>query len=361
MLSKNARRILSFFGGLLFVITSVSGCNNVNSQEVNKVIKPVKLTMVPDLSSQHVDSFIGNLDATERAVLAFNVGGEIESVMPLMGKQVKKGELLAALDPTDYQLALDTRQAEFDLAETQYIRAKALIKDTLISKDAFEQTETNYKVAKAQLAQAKTDLTYTKIIAPFDGTVSLTNAESHQVVAANQAVMKVLNNMVMDVVFTVPVSFVSQFGVEAISHSNLWVTMDSAREQKIPATFKEISTQPNSDTNTYTARVTIQRPRDVTLLSGMSGQVHVANPENKRHFKLPNTAWISKGEGEGEGQGQVWTFDPDEKRVQKTAVVLDEKGFILSGLQQGDLVVETGIQGLSEGQRVKPWVEEDGI
>lgn len=357
MPSKNVSRILGSLGVMLLVSVGVTGCNNVNSQEMSRVIKPVKLTMVPDLSRQHVDSFIGKLDATERAVLSFNVAGEIASVMPRMGKQVKKGELLAALDPTDYQLALDTRQAEFVLAETQYLRAKALIKDTLISKDLFDQTETSYKVAKAQLAQAKTDLTYTKIIAPFDGTVSLTNAESHQVVAANQPVMKVLNNTVMDVVFTVPVSFVSNYGVQAISQSSVWVTMDSAREQQIPAQFKEISTQPNADTNTYTARVTVRRPADVTLLSGMSGQVHVANPENKRQFTLPRTAWISKEDG----KGHVWKFEPNEKRVMKTAVLLDDNGFIHSGLQQGDLVVETGIHGLEEGQLVKPWVEEDGI
>ncbi|WP_166425905.1 efflux RND transporter periplasmic adaptor subunit [Paraglaciecola sp. 20A4] len=357
MLSRNVSRILGFLGFILLVSAGLTGCNNVNSQEVNRVVKPVKLTRVPDLSSQHTDSFIGKLDATERAVLSFNVAGEIDSVMPRMGKQITKGELLAALDPTDYQLALDTRQAEFDLAETQFLRAKALIKDLLISKDLFDQTETNYKVAKAQLAQAKTDLTYTKIIAPFDGTVSLTNAESHQVVAANQAVMKVLNNTVMDVIFTVPVSFVSQYGVGAINRSQVWVTMDSARDQKMPAQFKEISTQPNTDTNTYTARVTVHRPANVTLLSGMSGQVHVANPEKKRQFTLPRTAWINR---DGDN-GHVWKFEPNEKRVMKTAVVLDNNGIIRSGLQQGDLIVETGIAGLVEGQRVKRWVEEDGI
>lgn len=357
MLSKNVRHIIGLIGVIALVSGGLSGCDSVNSQEVNTIIKPVKLAKVPDLKDEHVDTFIAKLDATERAVLSFNVGGEISSSMVRMGKQVKKGEILAYLDPTDYQLAVDARQAEYDLAMTQYQRAQKLIKDTLISTDQFDQSETNFKVAQAKLAQAKTDLTYTKIVAPFDGIVSLTNVESHQVVAANQPVMKLLNNALMDVIFTVPVSYVAKYGVGKISRANVWVTMDIKRGLNIDARFKEISTQPNQDTNSYTARVTIRRPADLTLLSDMTGQVHLSNDDKAQSFSLPDTAWISRTET----QGQLWKFDESEQRVTKIVVLLDKHGNITGGLNQGDLVVETGIQGLSEGQQVKAWVKEEGI
>lgn len=362
MVNRKLRWVLGTALFSLAVAVGLSGCDSVNSQEMaeqnaDKVIKPVKLIKMPDLNQQQVNSFIAKLDATERAVLSFNVSGEIASAMPHMGQQIKKGELLASLDPTDYQLALDARQAEYDLARTQYLRAKALIKETLISKDQFDQNETNYKVAKALLEQAKTDLTYTKMRAPFDGVVSLTSAEAHQVVAANQPVMKVLNNALMDVVFTVPVSYVSQYGVEDISRSAVWVTMDFARDRKLEAHFKEISTQPNIDTNSYTARVTVRRPDDLTLLTGMSGQVNIIAPDQTSLFTLPKSAWISREAG----SGYVWKYSASQGVVHKTLVGLDENGFIQSGLQQGDLVVETGINGLNEAQKVKPWVEEDGI
>ncbi|MFT6899764.1 MAG: RND family efflux transporter MFP subunit [Paraglaciecola sp.] len=357
MLNKNVRHIIGLIGVVALLSGGLSGCDSANSQEVNTIIKPVKLVKVPDLNNQHVDSFIAKLDATERAVLSFNVAGEIASHMVRMGKQVKKGEVLAYLDPTDYQLALDVRQAEYDLAMTQYQRAKKLIKDTLISTDQFDQNETNFKVAQAKLAQARTDLTYTKIVAPFDGVVSLTNVESHQVVAVNQPVMKLLNNAVMDVIFTVPVSYIAKYGVDKISRAKVWVTMDNRRGLKIPARFKEISTQPNKDTNSFSARLTIRRPADLTLLSDMSGQVHLSNDDKAPLFSLPDTAWISRTKN----KGHLWKFDQTEQRVTKIVVVLDEQGNITGGLNQGDLVVETGIQGLSEGQLVKAWVEEDGI
>lgn len=357
MLSKKLGRLIVLVGLVLSVGVLLPGCDSVNSQEVDSTIKPVKLSKVPNINQQHTDSFIGKTDATERAVLSFNVAGEIDSKMVRMGRQVKKGEVLAYLDPTDYQLTLDARQAEFDLAKTQYLRAKALFAESLISTDQFEQNDTNLKVASAQLEQAKTDLTYSKITAPFDGIVSLTMAESHQVVGAKQPIVKLLNNTVMDVIFTLPISYVEKYGIDKISQSRLSVTMDAKRSLMIPAQFKEISTQPNKDTNSYTARVTIKRPQDLTLLTDMSGQVHLLNQEESRLFRLPETAWISRNDQ----QGRVWKFDKTEHSLTQVLVMLDSHGFVQGGLAQGDLVVQTGIENLREGQRVKAWIEEDGI
>lgn len=357
MLKMNAYRTIALIALVTFVASGLTACNKVNSEEPNAVVKPVKLTTFQEFKNLQVHSFIGKLDATERAVLSFNVAGEIASKMVSMGKQVKKGEILAYLDPTDYQLAVNASQAEFDLAQTQYDRATKLIKDALISTDQFDQSETNFKVAKAKLAQAKTDLAYTQIVAPFNGTVSITHAESHQVVGANQAIMKLLNNAVMDVIFTLPVSYVAKYGVDQISQSKMWVTVDSNPDIRIEARFKEISTQPNQDTNSYTARTTIKRPDDLVFLSGMTGQVHLSNDNNTAIFTLPDTAWISRNSD----KGWLWKFDPTEQRLQKVEVLFDKYGNVKSGLKDGDRVVETGINGLSEGQRVKAWIEEDGI
>ncbi|WP_411021227.1 efflux RND transporter periplasmic adaptor subunit, partial [Salmonella sp. ZJJH19_0069] len=85
-----------------------------------------------------------------------------------------KGEVLATLDPKDLQLALDASQAQFALAKTQWERAKNLYGKKLISTDEYDQKETQYKAALANYEQAKTDLSYTKIHAPFDGIVSYT-------------------------------------------------------------------------------------------------------------------------------------------------------------------------------------------
>ncbi|MDN3685924.1 HlyD family efflux transporter periplasmic adaptor subunit [Vibrio sinaloensis] len=86
----------------------------------------------------------------------------------------------------------------------------------MISADLFDQSETQFKAAQASLKQAQTDLKYTKISAPFDGVVSITFAKEHQVVGASQPVLNIIDNHVMDVVFTVPVSYVERNGLNKI-------------------------------------------------------------------------------------------------------------------------------------------------
>jgi RND family efflux transporter MFP subunit len=91
-----------------------------------------------------------------------------------MGEEVKQGDVLATLDPKDLQLALDASRAQYSLAKTQWERSKSLYNKKLISADSYDQQETQYKAALANLEQAKTDLSYTEIHAPFDGVVSYT-------------------------------------------------------------------------------------------------------------------------------------------------------------------------------------------
>ncbi|MGF1908462.1 efflux RND transporter periplasmic adaptor subunit [Vibrio kasasachensis] len=335
----------------------LTGCNQANSEETDKAAKSVKLFEIPDVTTQQYDSFIAEVDATERATLSFQVSGEIEQMTFKMGQQVEKGDLLSQLDPTDYQLAVDAKNAEYELAKTGYERARALYKKKLISTDVFDQRETEYKASKAALDQAETDLAYTQIRAPFDGVVSLSYVKEHQVVAVNQPILNLINNAVMDVVFNLPVSYIDQYGLESVSKSSLSVTMDINKQVQIPAVFKEISTQADSEINSYRASVTIKRPVNQNLFSGMTGQVHFPKQRNDIALDVVDSAWIHKWEG----SGALFRLDPESQTLKTIQVDLNSQGQIIGGIRSGDLIVEAGILQLHEGQHVKAWLKEGGI
>ncbi|MEH0690804.1 efflux RND transporter periplasmic adaptor subunit [Vibrio cholerae] len=335
----------------------IAGCNPANSEVTNPVVKPVKLLEVPDLDKKRFDSFIANIDATDRAELSFQVAGEIDTLAVRMGSEVKKGQVLAELDDTDYQLAYDAKLAQYQLAKTAYLRAKQLHEKKLISVDTFDQSETEFKAASAALEQAKTDLEYTKIVAPFDGVVSLTFSKENQVVAANQVVLNVINNDVLDVVFTIPVSYAERYGLSHIGSSDFALVMDSHRDVMIPAQFKEISTEPDSDTNSYRASLTFTRPETLNLLPGMTGQVKLHNAQLQGQFAIDDSAWVSRDQHHGE----LYRFDDQTQTLEIVQVMVDAQGHITSGLNQGDLIVQAGVERLMPGQQVKAWTKEGGI
>ncbi|MCG9580857.1 efflux RND transporter periplasmic adaptor subunit [Vibrio europaeus] len=339
------------------IALAVAGCNKANSEISEPVVKPVKLVEVPDLSLNHYDSFIATIDATDRAALSFQVAGEIESVEVRMGTVVKKGQVLAKLDPTDYQLAFDARLAEYNLAKTAFERAAQLHDKKLISVDTFDQNETQFKAAQAALEQAKTDLDYTQIVAPFDGVVSITFSKEHQVVGANQPVLNLIDNSVLDVVLTVPVSYAETYGLDHIADSKFQVVMDSHKQISMPAQFKEISTQPDPDTNSYKASLTFKRPEQLNLLPGMTGQVKLLNTQASDAFKIAQAAWVSKQQE----KGQLYRFDASTQTLSLVDVELDSNGNITGGVTSGDLIVQAGVENLSPGQQVKAWTKEGGI
>ncbi|WP_281515594.1 multidrug efflux RND transporter periplasmic adaptor subunit VmeT [Vibrio parahaemolyticus] len=335
----------------------LTGCNKAISEPAEPLIKPVKLLAVKDLTVDDSDAFLARIDATYRAQLSFQVGGEVEKLLVRMGQGVEKGEVLATLDPKDLQLALDAAQAQYALAKTQWERAKSLYGKKLISTDSYDQKETQYKAALASFEQAKTDLSYTKIQAPFDGVVSYTYVKPYQVVGEKQEILNLIDNTTLDVSFTLPVSYAESVSLSALKNAEMWVTMDSEPSKRIPGKFKEISTQPNIDTNSYEAIVTITRPTDRNLLTGMTGQVHIAKQNKSNAMTLPTSAWVNKQEK----QGEVWVMDSSTQQVSKVTLSLNESGAIESGLDNNDYVVIAGVERLVEGQVVKAWIREEGI
>ncbi len=341
----------------LSLSTLLTGCNKAISEPAEPLIKPVKLLAVKDLTVDDSDAFLARIDATYRAQLSFQVGGEVEKLLVRMGQGVEKGQVLATLDPKDLQLALDAAQAQYALAKTQWERAKSLYSKKLISTDSYDQKETQYKAALASFEQAKTDLSYTKIQAPFDGVVSYTYVKPYQVVGEKQEILNLIDNTTLDVSFTLPVSYAESVSLSALKNAEMWVTMDSEPSKRIPGKFKEISTQPNIDTNSYEAIVTITRPTDRNLLTGMTGQVHIVKQNKSNAMTLPTSAWVNKQEK----QGEVWVMDSSTQQVNKVTLSLNENGAIESGLDNNDYVVIAGVERLVEGQVVKAWIREEGI
>lgn len=341
----------------LSLSTLLTGCNKAISEPAEPLIKPVKLLAVKDLTVDDSDAFLARIDATYRAQLSFQVGGEVEKLLVRMGQGVEKGEVLATLDPKDLQWALDAAQAQYALAKTQWERAKSLYSKKLISTDSYDQKETQYKAALASFEQAKTDLSYTKIQAPFDGVVSYTYVKPYQVVGEKQEILNLIDNTTLDVSFTLPVSYAESVSLSALKNAEMWVTMDSEPSKRIPGKFKEISTQPNIDTNSYEAIVTITRPTDRNLLTGMTGQVHIAKQNKSNAMTLPTSAWVNKQKK----QGEVWVMDSSTQQVSKVTLSLNESGAIESGLDNNDYVVIAGVERLVEGQVVKAWIREEGI
>lgn len=356
-----SKRMMSLAGvGLVSLVSAclLFGKNAYSETEAPvSAVTPVKLMQVPDTLTSDSFHFVAQVEANDRAQLAFQVPGEIQSLPVRMGQNVSQGEQIANLDPNDYQLSLEARQAEYDLAKAQLARAKQLSERRLVSEDMYDQARTSFTAAEANLEKAKTQLSYTKITAPFDGVVSLSFAKQHQFVGANQPVLAVVGRNVFDINFSLPVSVTKRLPVESLRDASYWVTVANFAGTELAAEFEEISTQPDPDTNSYNITLSVDRPEHLNFLPGMAASVSVRGEEYKSNWRLP-TGSIVRRDGQ---QVTVFQYDPITKVVNEVIVTLDENGEVLGGLKAGEQIVQVGANQLQPGQRVRPLVREGGI
>lgn len=301
--------------------------------------------------------FAANVSASKHAAMAFRIPGQLRQVYVRMGEAVTKGQLLAELDPTDYRLAVQARQAELELAEIGHERNQRLFAKQLISEDQFDRSETSLQVAQAQLAQAQKDLDDTQLRAPFDGYVALTSARSFEVVGPEQLIAQIENNDWVDVEFNLPI----QYGRHHDDGDKLTaaVRFSGHSGRYTDVTLKEFASKPDPDTNSYRVTVTLPRPQPINALTGMSAWVELGSDAPRaQQLQLPKGAIASKHDGD---TAMVWVINESDNTLEARSVRLSSRGIVLSGLDQGERIVAAGADRLFAGQQVRVWEREGGI
>ena len=289
-------------------------------------------------------------------MLAFRVAGQLRELKVSMGETVTKGTVLAELDPTDYRLRLDASQAEFDLAKLEADRASALYEQQLISEDQYDTAQTSLATSEARLQQAREQLSFCKLTAPFSGAIAFTYAMPSEIVGPQQPILNLQDTSTLDIQFNLPPRF--QHLLEGEHKAVFTVMFELMPGIDLETQYKELSMQPDPDTNSYPVTLAVTSPVDFSARPGMPASVRLHHPS------LSGTRWAPPPEALFDSAGDmayVWRIDTANMTVQKVAVELGEDGVLRSGLNPGDQIVAAGVDRLREGQSVRPWVREGGL
>ena len=141
--------------------------------------RPVKTTIVESRSVIRKD-FSGIVEAVEYVKLAFRVSGQIISLPVIEGEKVKKGQLIAAIDPRDIALQYAATKSAYETASAQVERNKRLLSRQAISVQEYEISLSNYQKAKSEYELSSNNMRDTKLTAPFDGSIEKRLVENYQ-------------------------------------------------------------------------------------------------------------------------------------------------------------------------------------
>ncbi len=204
----NKTRPLSLVAGLFsacalsFLLAACQGEPVVRDDSV----KQVTTFTVDKPVSDNQRNMPARLVASQRVELSFRVAGKLKRLEVREGDFVTAGQVLAVLEQADFQTALEDRKAAFESARVDYDRARSLIADEAISQNDYDEVRVEYRTSRAAYEQAKVDLGYTVLQAPFNGEVSRRLVQNFEEVKAGQQIFYVTDTSRMDVKFNVPES-----------------------------------------------------------------------------------------------------------------------------------------------------------
>lgn len=346
----------------LIVAAVLTGCSEEKKAEVHEeVLRPVKVVEITPADSDRALNYSGAVRARREIASGFRVAGKVTERRVDIGQHVSEGDLLARLDPTDYQLqvaaaeaALTAAERGVETAQLTLDRARQLYGNQVAAKSQLDQAELSFNQAvatrdssKAQLDQARNQVSYTDLKADRAGIVTATSAEPGQVVSAGSPVVTVALDGEKEVLIAVPETDIRHFEPGTAVDVGIW----SDSNLRLSGKVREIAGSADTTSRTFAVRVSL--PQDARVLLGMTASVSVtAKGENSR-FDLPLSALAKTPEG----ASIVWTVDRVNETVHSRPVTLadfsDSGVRVTDGLKPGDLVVAAGTQFMTENLKVK--------
>jgi multidrug efflux system membrane fusion protein len=350
---------------LIAITLALAGCGKPD--QAIDATRPVTVVTVQANGAQAEVSYTGDVRARYETALGFRVAGKLVSREVEVGSRVRKGQTLARLDPSDYQLNIQAARSQLAAAESDFRQAKddlerytELYQKKFVSAAEFDRRKTAFETAKARLEQSQAQLgvtrnqsAYTTLRADQDGIVTAISAEVGQVVAAGAPVMKVARPEEKEVVVSVPESRLDELrDVREIAVS-LWAEPDV----RFKGHLREVSPSADPVTRTYTVKVTLLDASPKVQL-GMTANVFLGRAAGVPAVKLPLSALYQKGT-----QPAVWLVEPGTNKVVLTPVTVSrytqDAVEVVEGLKTGDTVVRAGVHKLFEGEKVRV-IQEPG-
>ena len=353
--------------GMLPALLLLAGACEKPEPPQAPLLRSVRYTVVNSESGTHGRTFSGRVRASNQSRLSFQVGGRIKRVAVKVGARVERGDPIAVLDATDFDLQIQEARASAAQARAQaegasanyervralYERKNASTQDLDNARAQRDSTRSVLNATNQTIKRLQRQLGYATLSAPGAGTISELSAEANEVVGAGQVIGLLQVGEQLEVRIDLPESQIRvvEQGAEG------QVRCDAAGEPELTATVHEVGV-PTAGGNLFPVTVRLGASTSHKIRAGMVAEVTFNFGEEvagKMRRQLPLTAV-----GEDRDGRFVYVI---KKGAQETGV-LERRGVevgqlegdaieVSSGLEDGELVVTLGVSRVHDGLKVK--------
>ena len=316
-------------------------------EEKPKDTSPVKVTVQQINAGSEAEQlrYSGTIEAENQVQLGFAVPGTVASVLVNEGQMVSAGQLLAVLDPTEYDNALLIASAGLEQAEDMYTRLNGLYeKGSLPAKDFID--------IKSKLAQAKANRNLslkrvkdTKLYASMSGIITSKNIEKGAMAAPGAPAFTIINTSKVYARVSVPESEIGKISKGQTANVSI-----ATIGQQLTGKIAIINPMADAASKSYSVKIQLLNGQG-KILPGMIADAEIATGQSVDAITVPTKAVIR----DADDITYVYVANGDNKVTRKRITASGLKGddvVISDGLQSGDRVVVTGQTKLKDGATV---------
>ena len=271
----------------------------------------------------------GTLNAVTTVRVGSQISGQVKEIYADFNTPVKKGQILARIDPSSYELGLNQARADLDaansavalarsqleaqLAEAGRRKSRLLAAQIKVSEARVASALAAVEQRQALLQQAQADLERTTIRAPVDGTVILRNVDAGQTVAVSPQTpaLFVIAQDLHDMQVEAAIAQADVGLLKAGQHASF--TVDAFPRRSFSGDLKQIRKTPHNVQGgvSYTVLITAANP-ELALLPGMTANVRIVVDQRNDALKVPNAALRFNPAGappwQATASGRVWVL-----------------------------------------------------
>ena len=328
-------------------------------EEPPPVVRPLKTMVVGETQAAPSRKYPGRVAAGRRVDLAFQVSGPLVEFPVGRAQEVEPGEVLARIDPRDFESNLAVHRAALEKARSDLANVKAVIARGAANPRELVDAQAAFDKAVAEETIAAKAVEDTALRAPFAGLIADKFVENFENVNAKQAILSLQDVNTVEIEINVPESVVAiSKGREG--EGGFVATFDFLPGREFDIQFKEFAAEADPATQTYRAIFVMPGPEDLLILPGMTATVARRSGPPLVAGSSSVTVPVDAVPIDGLGVYFVWKLrkgSGDTYTVHRGDVEVGEMigGDILvtSGLERGDRIALAGVHLLQEGMVVR--------
>ena len=320
------------------------GCTSSDKPRTTDPIRVGTLVVEPNADINN-GIYVGVVEEENSAALSFPVAGTITRIFVNEGDQIRKGDLIAELDPTTSRQTFEAAKAALGQARDAYSRLKKLYDTKSLPEIQWIEAQTKLRQAEAAYGIAEKNLNDCKLYAPFSGVVGKKRMAAGETALPGSPVMTLLEIGQVKIRFSVPEQEIASI----TSDSRVKVSVPALNDSLMVAGQIEKGMVANPAAHTYDVRATINN-HERKLLPGMVCRVNVNPSRPVEGITVPVRAVQQKGNGEK----FVWLVQGDSVVLRPVVIghFVNNDIVISSGLHTGDRIVIDGMQKIGQGSKI---------